>query len=321
MPESLGREISRTECGFATESNPNDSNLAASDSSAAMRSARLTRRKQNQLAEKQSKATEAEAKAKKVEKEVEKISSKVSEAEKNAREAELLAKQAAINAEEAKKKAKNAARELNKLKSRLQRKEKQLASKQKYAKLLKDIAHQSEEVSTPPKISPTTKSRKRKSQPNRDSAGTSSSSDIDPDWLGSDEEFGNAIRKRRRKSRRVSLPETEVIEILSDDTASEVEIVEAVADSVSRNVSLPVTTLGDLGNDTEVAMVGETRGTRALIDFAHGRPQCGIYEFAVGEKAVLFCDNCYCIKCEIPAKNCKQWRRHASLTKTIETAL
>jgi len=45
----------------------------------------------------------------------------------------------------------------------------------------------------------------------------------------------------------------------------------------------------------------------------HGRPDCVICTYVEDPK--LFCEKCYCCKCQIPAVMCPIWEKHCLITK------
>ena len=45
----------------------------------------------------------------------------------------------------------------------------------------------------------------------------------------------------------------------------------------------------------------------------HGRPDCVICPYVEDPK--LFCEKCYCCKCQIPAVMCPIWEKHCLITK------
>jgi hypothetical protein len=47
--------------------------------------------------------------------------------------------------------------------------------------------------------------------------------------------------------------------------------------------------------------------------FIHGRPDCVMKPFSKDPK--LFCEKCYCCKCQIPAMTCPMWEEHCLVTK------
>jgi hypothetical protein len=47
--------------------------------------------------------------------------------------------------------------------------------------------------------------------------------------------------------------------------------------------------------------------------FIHGRPDCVIKPFSKDPK--LFCEKCFCCKCQIPAMLCPMWEKHCLVTK------
>ena len=65
---------------------------------------------------------------------------------------------------------------------------------------------------------------------------------------------------------------------------------------------------GDDNEDDEDVMVLGTNLVNPNIDMPHARPYCGVYSFA--KDKLQFCDKCYCIKCDKPAKECDQWTQH-----------
>lgn len=70
---------------------------------------------------------------------------------------------------------------------------------------------------------------------------------------------------------------------------------------------------GDSSADV-VEVVGEVRGSRALVDLPHLRFQCGVHAFSDGEAALLHCANCFCFVCDVLASECATWHTHAAAT-------
>eukprot|EP00980_Cylindrotheca_fusiformis_P001399 scaffold345_cov134-Cylindrotheca_fusiformis.AAC.10 len=62
----------------------------------------------------------------------------------------------------------------------------------------------------------------------------------------------------------------------------------------------------DLLSDSPQVILGHT--TNPNILFPHGRANCGVYKLE--ESPESFCEKCYCVVCEIPAKNCPSWSQH-----------
>lgn len=64
------------------------------------------------------------------------------------------------------------------------------------------------------------------------------------------------------------------------------------------------------GEDADFQVVG-TRGTVALVDFPHARPNCLACPFTKGQESA-HCENCYCYVCDKPAAACAEWQAHCA---------
>lgn len=75
----------------------------------------------------------------------------------------------------------------------------------------------------------------------------------------------------------------------------------------------PASTAAPAGDD-DIAVVGVSKGTSALADFAHARYMCEKKPFAVDP--MQFCDQCYCYVCDDKASACPDWASHCRATAT-----
>lgn len=66
----------------------------------------------------------------------------------------------------------------------------------------------------------------------------------------------------------------------------------------------------DLLSDSPQAVHGNT--TNPNILFPHARALCGVYKLK--ESPESFCEKCYCVICDIPAKDCDDWGQHCRAT-------
>ena len=64
-------------------------------------------------------------------------------------------------------------------------------------------------------------------------------------------------------------------------------------------------------NDEEIQVVSSTT-INPNIQYPHMRTDCGVFSFSTDP--IKFCEKCYCLVCDIPAKDCMQWKDH-SVTK------
>jgi hypothetical protein len=65
--------------------------------------------------------------------------------------------------------------------------------------------------------------------------------------------------------------------------------------------------------NTNVSVVIEEHLSDEVEIFIHGRPDCVIKPFSKDPK--LFCEKCFCCKCQIPAMLCPMWEKHCLVTK------
>jgi hypothetical protein len=65
--------------------------------------------------------------------------------------------------------------------------------------------------------------------------------------------------------------------------------------------------------------VGWSNLTNPNVDYVHARKDCGVYKFEDCHEK--FCDKCYCIVCDIPAKECKTWGQHCHSTSSLQTII
>lgn len=59
--------------------------------------------------------------------------------------------------------------------------------------------------------------------------------------------------------------------------------------------------------EEEIQVVSSTT-INPNIQYPHKRTDCGLYNFSVDPKK--FCEKCYCVVCDIPAKDCAKWEDH-----------
>ncbi len=64
-------------------------------------------------------------------------------------------------------------------------------------------------------------------------------------------------------------------------------------------------------NDEDEIEVLASTTINPNIQYPHKRTDCGVFQFATDP--IKFCERCYCLVCDIPAKECKQWGDHASV--------
>jgi transcription initiation factor TFIIIB Brf1 subunit/transcription initiation factor TFIIB len=67
----------------------------------------------------------------------------------------------------------------------------------------------------------------------------------------------------------------------------------------------------DLLSDSPQAAGGHTMNPNIL--FPHARALCGV--FKLEEVPETFCEKCFCVVCDIPAKDCQNWSQHCRATK------
>jgi hypothetical protein len=60
-----------------------------------------------------------------------------------------------------------------------------------------------------------------------------------------------------------------------------------------------------------------SNASNVLVEYAHGRPDCGVHSFAEAANRKNYCEKCYCVVCEELAKDCKQWEEHCQQTKQL----
>jgi len=66
--------------------------------------------------------------------------------------------------------------------------------------------------------------------------------------------------------------------------------------------------------DDEIQIMSSTT-VNPNIHYPHKRPDCGVYAFFAtnidgNTLQDRFCDNCYCVVCDVPAKDCTEWKDH-----------
>jgi hypothetical protein len=66
----------------------------------------------------------------------------------------------------------------------------------------------------------------------------------------------------------------------------------------------------DLLSDSPQAAGGHTMNPN--IVFSHARALCGV--FKLEEVPETFCEKCFCVVCDIPAKDCQNWSQHCRAT-------
>ena len=69
-------------------------------------------------------------------------------------------------------------------------------------------------------------------------------------------------------------------------------------------------------NDEEIQITSSTL-TAPNVDFPHHRSNCGVHVFTPSSTNsnsdnVKFCPNCYCLVCDVPASECKEWNSDVS---------
>ncbi|CAB9497764.1 Regulator of telomere elongation helicase 1 [Seminavis robusta] len=87
-----------------------------------------------------------------------------------------------------------------------------------------------------------------------------------------------------------------------DTTPGDVEVISPPPPRVA--LKRPVSS-----NDDEVCVMQSTL-TNALVEYPHGRPDCGLHSFS--EDKSKFCDKCYCLVCNKLASQCTDWGEHCS---------
>eukprot|EP00536_Pseudo-nitzschia_multiseries_P011847 jgi/Psemu1/260170/estExt_Genewise1Plus.C_4270011 len=63
-------------------------------------------------------------------------------------------------------------------------------------------------------------------------------------------------------------------------------------------------------NDKEEIQVVSSTTVNPNIQYPHKRTDCGLFDFQVNPSK--FCDKCYCLICDIPAKDCTNWEEHCA---------
>jgi hypothetical protein len=80
-----------------------------------------------------------------------------------------------------------------------------------------------------------------------------------------------------------------------------------------RTVTMDTTEDGEDGKeadiDEEEIQVVSSTTVNPNIQYPHKRTDCGVFDFS--KHPSKFCDKCYCIVCDIPAKDCTQWADHS----------
>jgi hypothetical protein len=62
-------------------------------------------------------------------------------------------------------------------------------------------------------------------------------------------------------------------------------------------------------NDEEEIQVVSSTTINPNIQYPHKRTDCGVFSFSTDPSK--FCDKCYCVVCDIPAKDCTKWGDHS----------
>ena len=75
-----------------------------------------------------------------------------------------------------------------------------------------------------------------------------------------------------------------------------------------RKVSIPEAASAEEEDDEDEPQITGVTGDVALADFPHAREHCLAKPFA--EAPELFCENCYCFVCDLPAAACAEWDSH-----------
>ena len=99
---------------------------------------------------------------------------------------------------------------------------------------------------------------------------------------------------------------------LDDEEEGEIQIISS-ADAMGTTKDSDVTeksgTIANEENEEEIEVISSTT-INPNIHYPHKRTDCGLFDFSVDPKK--FCEKCYCVVCQIPAKECKQWGDHSS---------
>jgi Rad3-related DNA helicase len=62
----------------------------------------------------------------------------------------------------------------------------------------------------------------------------------------------------------------------------------------------------DHDNDNDELQIVSSNVVNPNIHLPHKRPDCDVYKFSTDDPA-KFCDNCYCVVCDVPARDCRLW--------------
>jgi hypothetical protein len=72
---------------------------------------------------------------------------------------------------------------------------------------------------------------------------------------------------------------------------------------------------GNNSEDDDEPQILSSNAINANIAYPHRRPECDVYAFSTTDidgntLQDRFCDKCYCVVCDVPAKNCTEWNDH-----------
>ncbi len=119
-------------------------------------------------------------------------------------------------------------------------------------------------------------------------SGTSESNSIDQGGANQPDEDG----------------EIEIIPPASvNPTTTQTTAMEMVNDAISTEES------GTVAENEEIQVVSSTT-INPNIQYPHKRIDCGVFSFTADP--IKFCEKCFCLVCDMPAKECKQWEEHSS---------
>jgi hypothetical protein len=65
-------------------------------------------------------------------------------------------------------------------------------------------------------------------------------------------------------------------------------------------------------DDSPGVAVAWSNMTNPNVDYPHKRVDCGVYRFNDDDDAnrEAYCEKCYCVVCDVPARDCPSWREH-----------
>jgi DEAD_2 len=83
--------------------------------------------------------------------------------------------------------------------------------------------------------------------------------------------------------------------------------------SVVAGASKPL--LEEENSNNDDCAIAWSNASNPLVDYPHGRPDCGVHDFHHGDNKQKFCNKCYCVVCNTLASACTSWDTHCQEEK------